>query len=157
MCGTKFFFFFLIFVNMQYMHDACSALTKIWWKFTFTKENGIWTIWTFFWILRCFSCFYFISWAVLLKVSKINVIYIFHISKADNFRLQFEKHTRANPFIYQPFEKIQKFFDRNYSYMLQIQKKLKNPENVESGLQNPDPEFRNSGKFWIWNFLKMAF
>ena len=28
-------------------------------------------------------------------------------------------------------------------------KKSKNPENVESGLQNPDPEFRNSGKFEI--------
>ena len=85
--------------------------------------------------------FHFLS-CTKKKVSKINVIYIFHISKADNFRLQFEKHTRANPFINQPFGKIQKFFDRNYSYMLQIQKKLKNPENVESGLQNPDPEFR---------------
>ena len=54
-------------------------------------------------------------------------------------------HTGVNPCINQSFEIIQKFFDTIGSYMLWIQKipKIpKNPENIESGFQNPDPEFR---------------
>ena len=63
----------------------------------------------------------------------------------DSFQFVTE-HTGVNPFINQPFEIIQKFFDRNGLYNLWIQKIRKIRK-----MYSPDYKIRirNSGKFEI--------